>query len=60
MNRCEYTVGSVRCCEPKDHDGPHMFKCAGKYCQGLPWVASNTPHPTTCDIDFRSIKRVVG
>lgn len=40
------------CCLERDHDGPHLFKCAGEYCPGLPWIASNTPHPTSCTIDF--------
>ena len=55
--RCDYRVGSVRCCRRKGHsmkgmEGGHRFKCAGKYCPGLGWVASNTPHPTSCSIDF--------
>lgn len=36
------------CCLERGHDGPHLFKCAGDYCPGLPWIASNTPHPTSC------------
>lgn len=30
------------------HEGPHLFKCAGKHCPGLIWPASIMPHPYTC------------
>lgn len=46
--RCEYVVGSVQCDRERDHGGGHLFKCAGDYCPGLPWIGSNTPHPTSC------------
>jgi len=49
--RCEYLGGgSVQCCEPAGHEGGHMYKCAGTYCPGLSWIASNTPHPTQCNV----------
>jgi len=52
VERCEYRGGGVvQCCEPKGHDGPHMYKCSGKHCPGLPWIASNTPHPVECNWD---------
>lgn len=48
--RCEKRAGTgrVRCCEPLGHAGPHLYKCAGESCPGLPWLASNTPHPADC------------
>ncbi len=47
--RCEHRDGVIqRCCLEPDHAGTHLFKCAGDYCPGLPWIASNTPHPTSC------------
>lgn len=32
------------------HQGPHLFKCSGRYCPGLPWSEVNTPHPTSCRV----------
>jgi len=52
-NECTHKGGGyVQCCRTKDHDGGHRYKCAGKHCPGLGWIASNTPHPTSCNIDF--------
>lgn len=51
--------------EPCDHAGciltllhkpPHLYRCAGRYCPGLPWKASNTPHPSSCALDMRSTR----
>ena len=44
------------CCLEAGHEGPHAFKCAGKFCPGLRWKASNTPHPSSCAIDFSARK----
>lgn len=54
-SRCDYRagVGGIQCCQDKGHEGPHLFKCAGRHCPGLPWIASNTPHPTSCTINFK-------
>lgn len=48
LPRCSYVVGSVQCDRERNHSGGHLYKCAGDYCPGLPWVASNTRHPTSC------------
>lgn len=42
--------GHFLCCLPDNHDGPHYFKCAGRYCPGLRWPASALVHPTSCSI----------
>ena len=48
-SRCAYKGGgSVQCCRERGHDGPHLYKCSGRFCPGLTWIASNTPHPTQC------------
>lgn len=48
-DRCQYMGGGlVQCCRQKDHEDGHRYKCSGKYCPGLGWIASNTPHPTQC------------
>ena len=53
--RCKYRGGGyVQCCERNGHAGSHMYKCAGEYCIGLPWIASNTPHPTSCRVGYLS------
>lgn len=30
---------------------PNTYFCAGRYCPGYHWPASNTPHPTSCAIE---------
>lgn len=52
MGRCEKKGGGfVQCCQPAGHDGPHLYRCAGPYCPGYSWIASNTPHPTSCTVE---------
>ena len=52
VERCDYMGGgTVQCCRRQGHEGGHRYKCAGKFCPGLGWVASNTPHPTQCNVD---------
>jgi hypothetical protein len=29
-------------------DGEILYRCSGKSCPGLPWRASERPHPSTC------------
>ncbi len=48
--RCQHHAGAVRCIRETGHGGGHIYRCAGKYCPGLGWPASNTPHPTSCAI----------
>ncbi len=38
------------CCEPKNHQGPHKYKCAGSSCPGLSWPASLFSHPVACTL----------
>lgn len=51
-DRCEHIGGfsGPQCCLPNGHKGGHKYKCAGEFCPGLGWIASNTPHPTSCAI----------
>lgn len=56
MNRCKFEHSDLgpRCCVETEapggaHDGtPHLFKCAGASCPGLPWPASESAHPAQC------------
>lgn len=32
-------------------DGNVWWFCSGKYCKGLPWRASASPHPVSCATD---------
>lgn len=47
--RCEATRNKAQCFKEKGHKGEHRYKCAGKYCPGLPWPASEIGHPTNCE-----------
>lgn len=38
-----------QCCLERNHEGRHMFKCAGNLCPGLSYPASEIPHPVSCD-----------
>lgn len=50
MKRCQYRAGvvGVQCCREAEHEGRHLFRCASALCPGLPFIASITPHPTSC------------
>lgn len=49
--RCTHRSGEqVQCCLPRYHGDVHLFKCAGDYCPGHTWIASNTPHPISCTL----------
>lgn len=54
--RCQHHAGGVQCCRTQGHsmegmEGGHRYKCAGDFCPGLGWPASNTPHPTSCVLE---------
>ena len=46
--RCDHKRGSVQCCQVNGHAAGHRYKCAGKYCPGLPWPASVFAHGVNC------------
>lgn len=42
------------CIRSRGHEGVHLFKCAGRCCEGVPWPASVMTHPRTCWIKEES------
>jgi hypothetical protein len=44
-------VGYVQCVRIDGHEEPHLFRCAGEFCSGYPWAASNVAHPSSCRIE---------
>lgn len=38
-------LDSEGCVAQRGHAGPHIYRCASPHCPGMPWRASNTPHP---------------
>ena len=58
--KCGIRFGDYECSFPVGHIGLHhyvnwaanaeKFKCAGEYCPGYPWKASDSRHPNTCTI----------
>ena len=52
MDRCKVTYyngpaldGESQCVSEPGHPPPHLYKCAGQYCPGLPYPASIQHHP---------------
>jgi len=51
MSRCAityYNRGGAQCVLEPGHPPPHLYRCAGQYCPGLPYPASIQAHPPTC------------
>lgn len=37
-----------RCVLERGHDDCHKYLCAGEFCSGYAWAASDLPHPPSC------------
>lgn len=50
---CPKTWGlsGTRCILEEGHKGQHLYRCCGASCPGLPWAASEVPHPADCSLD---------
>lgn len=43
--------GTCPLCHPGAPKAPELFRCCGDACPGLPWKASDRPHPAACCAD---------
>lgn len=50
--RCDFHIGAVQCVRRAGHADPHLFRCAGEFCSGFPWVATHVPHPSSCVVEY--------